>query len=247
MDKPFSINETISAAWDVARKNIWVVMGFTAVQFVIMFIVSTVLTFFFDEKSATGALLQNVTIQLIDAFIAVAMYQVFFKLIDEEGEIEFPDFVPNMVKALNFMLVKLIMGAIAVVLISVLAGVYFANTPDIDTSNPLSWKMLPILILIILPILYMSIRLFFVLCFIVDQESGATESISQSWTITRGHFWYLFWLFVIILGINILGALAFFVGLLFTIPLSSLVLMIAYRQMVNSYTDEEEVLIAEEK
>lgn len=243
MDKPFSINETLAAAWQVARKNIWVVMGFTAVQFVLLFIFSTVLAFFMGEESPTSALLQNGLIQLADGFIAVAMYQVFFKLIDDEEDIQFPDFIPNMMKALNFLLVKLIMGAIAVVIISVLAGLYFINTPDIDTSNPLSWKMLPILVLIVIPILYMSIRLFFVLCFIVDQESGATESISQSWTITRGHFWYLFWLFIVILGINVLGALAFFVGLLFTVPFSSLILMIAYRQMVNSYTDEEEVLM----
>jgi uncharacterized membrane protein len=47
----------------------------------------------------------------------------------------------------------------------------------------------------------------------------------------------------VILGINILGALAFFVGLLFTIPFSSLILMMAYRQMVNQYTEEEEILI----
>jgi len=130
-----------------------------------------------------------------------------------------------------------------VVIISVLAGLYFMNTPDIDTSNPLSWKMLPILVLIIIPVFYMTIRLFFVLCFIVDQESGATESISQSWTITKGNFWALFSLFLVILGINILGALALFVGLLFTIPFSSLILMVAYRQMVNNYTDEEEILI----
>jgi uncharacterized membrane protein len=50
-------------------------------------------------------------------------------------------------------------------------------------------------------------------------------------------------LFLVILGINILGALALFVGLLFTIPFSSLILMVAYRQMVNNYTDEEEILI----
>jgi len=103
--------------------------------------------------------------------------------------------------------------------------------------------MLPILVLIIIPIFYMTIRLFFVLCFIVDQESGSTEAISQSWTITRGNFWALFSLFLVILGINILGALALFVGLLFTIPFSSLILMVAYRQMVNNYTDEEEILI----
>ena len=243
MDKPFSVKETLAAAWEVAKKNIWVVMGFTAVQFVIMFIFSSILAAFFGERSTAGTLIQNVIIQLADAFIAVAMYQVFFKLIDDEVEIEFPDFVPNVMRALNFILVKLIMGAIAVVFISALAAIYFFNTPNIDTSQPFSWEMLPILILIIIPIFYMSIRLFFVLCFIVDQESGATESISQSWTITSGHFWSLFWLFLVILGINILGALAFFVGLLFTIPFSSLILMMAYRQMVNQYTEEEEILI----
>lgn len=246
MDKPFSVNETIAAAWEVAKKNIWVVMGFTAVQFVIMFIFSSVLALFFGKQSATGALLQNIIIQLADAFIAVAMYQVFFKLIDDEEQVEFPDFVPNVLKAFNFLLVKLIMGAVAVLFISVVAGLYFINSPEINTAEPFSWKMLPILIIIAIPIFYMSIRLFFVLCFIVDQESGSTESISQSWTLTSGHFWSLFWLFLVILGINILGALAFFVGLLFTIPFSSLILMIAYRQMVNQYVDEEEVLIEEQ-
>lgn len=187
MDRPFSISEIVSTAWQVAKKNIWVVMGFTAVQFVVMFIFTSLMTLFFGEESPAGALLQNGLIQLADAFIAVAMYQVFFKLIDDETDIEFPDFVPNVVKAFNFLLVKIIMGAIAVVVISLLAGLYFINTPDIDSMATLSWKMLPILVLIAIPILYMSIRLFFVLCFIVDQESGSTESISQSWTITRGH------------------------------------------------------------
>ncbi len=243
MNTSFSISETLSTAWAIAKKNAWIVMGFTAVQFVVMFVFTTIMAFFLNETSTTGALVQNVIIQLADTFIAVAMYQVFFKLLDDEGEIIFPDFVPNFLKAINFLLVKLIMGAIAVVIISVLAGLYFMNTPEIDTTNPLSWKMLPILVLIIIPIFYMTIRLFFVLCFIVDQESGSTEAISQSWTITKGNFWALFSLFLVILGINILGALALFVGLLFTIPFSSLILMVAYRQMVNNYTDEEEILI----
>jgi uncharacterized membrane protein len=243
MNTSFSIRETLSTAWAIAKKNAWIVMGFTAVQFVVMFVFTTIMAFFLSQTSATGTIIENVSIQLVDTFIAVAMYQVFFKLLDDEGEIEFPDFVPNFLKAINFLLVKLIMGAIAVVIISVLAGLYFMNTPDIDTTNPLSWKMLPILVLIIIPIFYMTIRLFFVLCFIVDQESGSTEAISQSWTITKGNFWALFSLFLVILGINILGALALFVGLLFTIPFSSLILMVAYRQMVNNYTDEEEILI----
>ena len=40
-----------------------------------------------------------------------------------------------------------------------------------------------------------------------------------------------------------LGAMALFIGLLFTVPFSSLIIIIAYRQMVNNYTDEEDVLL----
>lgn len=80
-------------------------------------------------------------------------------------------------------------------------------------------------------------------CFIVDQESGASESISQSWAITKGHFWFIALLFLVMLGLNILGAMALFVGLLFTVPFSSLILIIAYRHLVNTYTEEEEILL----
>ena len=48
-----------------------------------------------------------------------------------------------------------------------------------------------------------------------------------------------------IVGINMLGAMALFVGLLFTVPLSSLMMIVTYRQMVNSYADGEEEILLE--
>lgn len=243
MNKPFSVSEIVAEAWSFAKKNIWILIGFTAVQFVVILIITTLLAGIFGGESRTGVLLQNVILALFDAFFTVAFYQVIFKLIDEEGEPQMPDFVPNFMKALNFLLVKLIIGLILVLLIAIISTVYFINTPNIDTTDALSWKVAPIFILLAIPIIYFTIRLSFVVCFIVDQESGATESISQSWTITKGNFWLIFTLFVIILALNILGAMALFVGLLFTVPFSSLILIIAYRQMVNSYTDEEDILL----
>jgi uncharacterized membrane protein len=77
----------------------------------------------------------------------------------------------------------------------------------------------------------------------VDQKSGSSESITQSWAITKGHFWLITLLFLVMLGLNVLGAMAFLLGLLFTVPFSSLILIIAYRHLVNSYTDEEEILL----
>ena len=245
MNKPFSVNEVLADAWMIAKKNIWIVLGFTAIYFVTMFVITSALGILVGEATASMALLQNVLINLADAFISVAIYQVFFKLIDDDGDPEFPDFIPNLMKAFNFVLVKLIIGLVAVVLIAVIAALYFLNSPEIeiDPADPFSMDLVPVFILIAIPLIYFTIRLCFSLCFIVDQESGATESISQSWTLTKGNFWFLFLLFAIILGINILGALALFVGLFFTFPFSILMIIIAYRHMVNSYTDEEDVLI----
>lgn len=245
MNKPFSVNEVIADAWVIAKKNIWIILGFTAIYFVTMFVITSLLGVLVGESTTSMALIQNVLINLADAFISVAMYQVFFKLIDDDGDPEFPDFVPNLMKAFNFVLVKLIIGLVAVLLIAIIAAIYFINSPEIeiDSTRPFNWNLLPVFVLIAIPLIYFTIRLCFSLCFIVDQESGATESISQSWTLTTGNFWFLLWLFIVILGINILGALALFVGLFFTFPFSILMIIIAYRHMVNNYTDEEDVLI----
>lgn len=237
------VSVILSDAWELAKKNIWILLGFTAVQFVFIFIVTSLLTSLFGGASGTGVLIQNVILSLFDAFFTVAFYQVFFKVIDEDAEPEFPDFIPNLVKAVNFLIVKLIIGLILVFFIAIISSVYFINSPEIDTSKPFSWDLLPVFILIAILIIFLTIRLCFVVCFIVDQESGSSESISQSWTITKGHFWFISLLFLVMLGLNILGAMAFLIGLLFTVPFSSLILIIAYRHLVNSYTDEEEIML----
>ncbi len=238
MSKPFSVREVLGQAWAIAKDNLWVLLGFSAVYFVVMLISTIVLGALVGEATPMMALLQNILISLIDAFIFVAMYQVFFKIIDEDRNPDFPDFIPNLMKAFNFVLVKLIMGLAAVVMLALTAAVYFMNAEEIDTSDLLKWDILPYLIVVALPFIYITVRFTFVLCFIVDQESGATESMSQSWALTRGNFWFVFLLSLAMLIINFLGALVLLVGLLFTIPFTSLVIIIAYRQMVNSFDDE---------
>jgi len=238
-----SVNEILADAWQLAKRNIWVLLGFTAVQFAFILIITTILTGVFGGASGAGVLIQNIILSLFDAFFTVAFYQVFFKLIDEDTDPEFPDFIPNLVKAVNFLIVKLIIGLVLVFIIAIISSVYFYNKQDIDTSNPFSWDLLPVFALIAIPLVFLTIRLCFVVCFIVDQESGASESISQSWAITKGHFWFITLLFLAMLGLNVLGAMALFIGLLFTVPFSSLILIIAYRHLVNMYTEEEEILL----
>lgn len=236
MNKEFSLREIISTAWGLAKKNIWVVMGFTAIQFMVIMLTTGLLIGLLGS-SGVVPLIQKLLITLINSFFTVAIYQVFFKLIDEEGDPTFPDFMPSVIKALNLILVQVIIYAFAILVIATVAGIYFFNYSEIDPASLIHWKNAPLLIAISIPIAYVSIRMSFVVCFIVDQDSSAMEAISQSWLITKGYFWLLVVLFLAIIGINMLGAIALFVGLLFTVPLSGLIIIVAYRQMVNSYEE----------
>jgi len=237
MDRVITVKEVFMDSWRLAKDNIVILIGLTAFQFIVIFVIS-LLTVVLGSASP-------LLLSLFDAFYTVAFYQVFFKLIDDPKDASFPDVIPNLVKAFNFLIVKLIISLGLVFLIAVISSIYFINTPEItiDPENPFSWEMLPIFILISIPITYLTIRLCFVVAFIVDQESGSSESISQSWTLSDGHFWFIFRLFLVMLGVNILGAMAFGLGTLFSVPFSSIILIIAYRHMVNSYIDEEEILL----
>jgi len=237
MDRVITVREVFMDSWRLAKDNLLVLLGLTVFQFAVIFIISLLAVVL---GNASGLLLT-----LFDAFYTVAFYQVFFKLIDDPKDASFPDVIPNLVKAFNFLIVKLIISLVLVFIIAVISSVYFINTPqiEIDPENPFSWEMLPIFILISIPITYFTIRLCFVIAFIVDQESGSSESISQSWTLTKGHFWFILRLFLLMLGVNILGAMALGLGTLFSVPFSSIILIIAYRHMVNNYADEEEILL----
>lgn len=66
---------------------------------------------------------------------------------------------------------------------------------------------------------------------VVDRGLGPIGAMGESWRITKGHKWRLFLLFLVLLGINILGLLALVLGVLVAIPVSLLAMAHAYRTL----------------
>jgi uncharacterized membrane protein len=87
-------------------------------------------------------------------------------------------------------------------------------------------------ILLIIPGIILSIRLYYTYYLIIDKNLGFVEAIKKSWAITRGNTWNLFFFGVLIGLINILGALCLIVGLFVTVPLSLLALTFVYRKLL---------------
>jgi len=81
------------------------------------------------------------------------------------------------------------------------------------------------LILLIVPGIIFALMFMFSPFIVIERELGPIDAMSESSRITRGHKWPLLGLLVLLILINVLGLLALVVGLLVTIPVSTLALV----------------------
>ena len=87
------------------------------------------------------------------------------------------------------------------------------------------------LVLLIVPGIIISLRLWFVGFVLVDERTGPIDAIQRSWDITRGHTMNLLLLFIVLLGVNILGLCCLGVGLLISVPISGIAMAYVYRDL----------------
>jgi uncharacterized membrane protein len=87
------------------------------------------------------------------------------------------------------------------------------------------------IILLIVPGIIFGLMFMFAQYIVIDKEIGPIEAMKESKKITDGHKWNLLGLCLLLALINILGAICLLVGLLVTIPVTSLALIRAYRTL----------------
>lgn len=85
------------------------------------------------------------------------------------------------------------------------------------------------LLLLIVPGIILGIMFSLSLYLVVERGLGPVAALKESARLTKGNRWKIFLLGLAITGINILGFLALVIGLLVTLPLSSLAVVHAYR------------------
>jgi uncharacterized membrane protein len=88
-------------------------------------------------------------------------------------------------------------------------------------------------LLLVIPGIYFSVSYLFAHFFVWFYGVHPTDAMRLSRKMVSGNFIQLFWLCLILAGINILGAMAFGVGLLVTIPFSSCVIYSAFDDIIG--------------
>jgi uncharacterized membrane protein len=88
-------------------------------------------------------------------------------------------------------------------------------------------------ILLVIPGLYFVFTYMFAPVLVIDKNIGIKEAFKRSAEMTKGVKWSLLWLMLVLVATNLAGAFVFMVGLLISIPVTSLVYMQVYRKLSN--------------
>ncbi len=88
-------------------------------------------------------------------------------------------------------------------------------------------------LILIIPGIYFSISFLFAHLFVWFYDVPPGEALTLSRRMVSGNFVQILWIWLILLGINILGVLALGVGLLLTIPLSACVIYAVFDDIIG--------------
>ncbi|MGH9806506.1 MAG: hypothetical protein ACRD9W_04480 [Terriglobia bacterium] len=87
------------------------------------------------------------------------------------------------------------------------------------------------LVLLIVPGIIFMLMYMFAMFIVIDRGLGPIKAMKESTRITRGYKWQLLGFVLVLTVINLAGALALLVGLLVTVPVTSLAFAHAYRAL----------------
>jgi uncharacterized membrane protein len=125
--------------------------------------------------------------------------------------------------------------------------IYDGDKPEfteIFKSYALFWKYLGLtillvlsvglgLVLLIIPGIYIALRLSFSSLILVDTNIGIIDSMKESWRITKDHISKLFLFWITIALINIAGVILFGIGLVASVPISLFASIYVYRELTK--------------
>jgi hypothetical protein len=93
---------------------------------------------------------------------------------------------------------------------------------------------LPILLICMIPVTYLSINWQFTLPLIIDKQMTFGTAMKTSWKMVHKHWWQLFGLVVVAGLISLIGIFGCCIGIIFTIPIGIAAIMTAYETIFGA-------------
>lgn len=232
MYHPFSIAETFKTAWNVTKKNFLTIIIYSAIVTVLLGLVQFFNAFVDVGNDNFTAFLVFLVLMIIQTYATLGLYKLIFTLIDNEYyEFEFSQLIPTIKMVFSFIAICLFL-AFAIVTLNLAIEQGLQNYPE----NLMKAAQ----VLEVMLILYAALRYMFCACFIVDDNSGPIESLTQSRLLTKSHLIHLLALLAIIVVVIAVGFMLIGKVILVLYPFVNVAVIVTYRKLVYSTLDVDD-------
>ncbi|MGE5444775.1 MAG: hypothetical protein ACM3SR_09260 [Ignavibacteriales bacterium] len=199
----FSMGEAIEFGWNITKNN----LGFFIVLLIIAGLILIIPGTFsqLTRHNAPGlSIILSIGSFVLQLIIGMGLIRIALRFYDNE-KAEFSDLFCCLHLFFKYLLGSILYGLI------VSAG----------------------MILLIIPGIIWAIKFYFFGYLIVDKGLGPIEALKRSSAITDGVKWDLLLFGLLIFGINLIGAIPFFLGWFVTIPIAMVATAFVYRKLLS--------------
>ena len=140
--------------------------------------------------------------------------------------------VPFVLATIVFLVALILVAFPGVILLLVSISFDWNNISNADIFY--NWTAIISGLIIIVPVVYVSVRLQFYNYFLIDEECSIFESITKSARISKNYIWELFLLGVILSIIFFISIIPLGAGLVISIPLGSMTTGYVYLKLKSN-------------
>jgi len=198
----FSKSEAIQFGWTTTKNNLGFFIGLLIVVGLFYFVSSFITESIKAEDSILSSIV-SIIFWVLDIVIQMGLIRISLRFCDN-GKGEFADLFSCFPLFFKYLFGSILYGLIVV------GG----------------------MILLIIPGIIWGIKFQFFSCFIVDKGVGPIEALKRSSAITKGAKWDLFLFNLLLVLINLLGAICLLIGLFVTIPTTMVAWAFVYRRLL---------------
>lgn len=226
MHTSFNIGEAFLYSWKRFKGNWRVLSGSVALAYA----VDVLIQIFLKHTIQTPASNSFTTLVGIVLGLVVAYAAANIGILEGKGvKATWDDLFPKDISAYLKVFAVIILVCL---MFCVIGGAFAVLFFTLTHPFVIPVSMIPAILLGIAGIVYLSVKTRFALYFVVDGHD-VFESIKKSFTVVDGSFWLVLGLLIVTGLLNIVGTIAFLVGLLVTIPLSLIMMGYAYHKLVT--------------
>ncbi|MDR0348306.1 MAG: hypothetical protein LBH90_02285 [Tannerella sp.] len=204
MEKKIVIPEILKTSWKSLIAEIWLLAGLVIGYTIITLFLSLFVTDLKEGANITTVVI--IALTGIFSFIFILGYtKNLFQTLDRE-EPQFSAYGRQSLKTLTYLIAYFLFFGIVTIGIA----------------------------LLIVPGIYLALRLQFFQAAIVDENAGVIDSFKRSWEITKGQTLSLFLLMLVMTGLFIAGLIALGAGIFMVMPFTGLIYCCTFRKLTFS-------------